>query len=1115
MKPIYQNSLFWFFFVLSSLCAAGISYHYFPQSTPIIHLNLQMNREQAITSAKQIAQQFNLGPLQSWYAATFAIDEEVKTFIELEGGGKDKLVTIMKEKFYQPYRWIIRSFKPFDQHQLFISFTPEGKPYNFKEIISEETNRINVSAKEAQKIAEKFVQKDPWNIDLSAYSLVETSQETVPSGRIDHAFTYERTNQKIGEGFYRLRVMVSGNQVSELNHSIKIPDTFTRRYTRMRSTNDTIAYAANVLIIIIYLLIFCLIGLFYLYKKRWLIWDKPLLWGFFLATLMMLNIPNSLPLQWMNYNTAHSPIGFLIPLMLSALYTLLFLTPIFGFVFMAAESLTRKAFPNQLQFWKLLNPSFASTYSVLGYTISGYLLVPFFFCYTVFFYIATRYFFGWWTPSSSLFEPNILATYIPWLKAISHSFLAGFLEECLFRAIPLATFALIGQRYGKKKLMLTIGFIIQAIIFGAAHANYPAQPAYARLVELLTDSAAFGTLYIYFGLLPAIITHFVYDVVWFALPIFVSTAPGAFLNKIIIIFITALPLFFVIISRFIYGSWHVYSPSMLNAAWQPIKQEEKKEPIFFKSQPITSSPLKSSLLIICSLIGFIIWGLFTPFTSNSPAFTIDRTDAEKTALLTLAKKIPNVYDWYPITTAVTSYESPDAIKFQHLFIWQEGNEFIYKKLLANYLLSPAWITRFVKFNAPLEKGSEEYLITIYPDGNFYRFTHILPENESRKSLLQNEAQLLARTKILDQYKLKPEQLELISIISQKYPNRLDWTITFRDTDYPLGKGEGRIIVIIGGNEVTDIFRKTHVPELWERQQANKDLYLNIIRKIATLILFILLVIGAWLILIQIRHLPIKLFLILFFSIGTIFLFELYNSWPEIIFRFNTSQPFFDQLFRSFSISAIMLIVRAAIIALFFSFTLNLPIQYFQKNFLNSIINGVSVGSLCMALYAMINKFIPSLEPFWTNLTPIRFIYPLIAGVDNNLLNYITLSISVFIIFYVLAQYTHYGTHYIKTVFFIFFICATVASILMEQNLSFMIWATLLYGTFFMGAYYQIFRFDFAAIPIFTATIISLNNIQELLLKGFPTSLFVNLLASFMIVGSGILWGYLVYKKNAA
>jgi membrane protease YdiL (CAAX protease family) len=117
----------------------------------------------------------------------------------------------------------------------------------------------------------------------------------------------------------------------------------------------------------------------------------------------------------------------------------------------------------------------------------------------------------------------MFANYLPSLSALAQALQAGFWEECLFRAIPLATAAIIGERLGKRRAFIAAAMILQALVFAAGHAGYANQPAYARVVELIIPSFAFGTLYLLFGLLPGIVLHFAYDTVWMALPLFVSS----------------------------------------------------------------------------------------------------------------------------------------------------------------------------------------------------------------------------------------------------------------------------------------------------------------------------------------------------------------------------------------------------------------------------------------------------------------------------------------------------------------------------------------------------------------------------------------------------------------
>ena len=116
---------------------------------------------------------------------------------------------------------------------------------------------------------------------------------------------------------------------------------------------------------------------------------------------------------------------------------------------------------------------------------------------------------------------------------------------------------------------------MQAIIFGAGHAPYPNQPAYARPVELIIPSIGFGLLYLYFGLLPGIILHFTFDVVWFALPIFLAKAPGIWFQQVMVVALTLVPLWIVLWRRMQVGRWTELSPADLNAAWTPPPARER------------------------------------------------------------------------------------------------------------------------------------------------------------------------------------------------------------------------------------------------------------------------------------------------------------------------------------------------------------------------------------------------------------------------------------------------------------------------------------------------------------------------------------------------------------
>src|ERR1700694_2685132 len=106
----------------------------------------------------------------------------------------------------------------------------------------------------------------------------------------------------------------------------------------------------------------------------------------------------------------------------------------------------------------------------------------------------TNRYLGWWQPSEALTDPNVLGSALPALAPIGMALQAGFMEECLVRAVPLSSVALIGRRFGHRSLLIALALVLQAIVFGAAHANYPGFPAYSRLVELVISAFLLGRI---------------------------------------------------------------------------------------------------------------------------------------------------------------------------------------------------------------------------------------------------------------------------------------------------------------------------------------------------------------------------------------------------------------------------------------------------------------------------------------------------------------------------------------------------------------------------------------------------------------------------------------------
>src|SRR5215471_8844252 len=776
-----RRPLFWIAFAALSVAAAIFTFKNFSTAFPLVSINLKMDRPDALRMARSLAEK-NVWPSKGFdEAAEFAANQEVQNFIELEGGGKPELRRIVQEKIFSPFTWRVRHFKEGDAHETLIRFTPEGEPYGFVVKLPNQEKGADKPVEEARRIAEETARSD-WKIDFTNYSLVESSKDLRPGGRADHTFVYERQDERVGEGRYRLRLVVGGDKLTELTHFVQIPEAFTRRYEQMRSANDAINAASSVAVFALYILGFCGIGLFFMVRRHWVLWRQPAVWAVFIALLMGLQQLNSWPLLWMHYDTAVPASGFAIRQFMAALGIFGAFGVLLTISFMAAETLSRRAFPRHVQLWKVWTRPVAASREIFGQTLTGYMLVAPFFAYEIVLYFFAQGKLRWWTPSDTLVNPDMFANYIPSLSAISQAAQAGFWEECLFRAVPLATAALIGDKFGKRRAFIAGGMILQALVFASGHAGYANQPAYARVVELIIPSFAFGTLYLLFGLLPGIVLHFAYDTAWMALPLFVSSGTRAHIEQVIVILAVLVPMWVLILNRVRSGKWNEVPGSELNGGWHPPEVPAslpQEVPVAARS---SISPMVLRALPIAGLLGLVAWIFASPFRTDTPPLRINRADAEMRGRQALADRNIQLDSSWTLLGRVE-----DQPGEANRFVWQRGGREVYRRLLGVYVTPPGWALRFARFKGDVAERAEEYHVYLDGGGHVLRVSHGLPEARPGKNLSQDEARMLALPAVADASHFKE-----ISAETSKKPARTDWTFVFKDTlDYGLPEGEAR------------------------------------------------------------------------------------------------------------------------------------------------------------------------------------------------------------------------------------------------------------------------------------------------------------------------------------
>ncbi len=996
-------------------------------------------------------------------AVGFFSDSEFQNYVELKAGGKPSFERIIKGKDYKPYYWYIRHFLPGEARELTVRFTPTGEFLGFIEKIPEDEDIPSLSREEAQFLADSLA-VHKWQVPLQLYTLIEAAKDQKPNSRIDHTFTYERKEFKVGEALFRMKLVVSGNRLTTLDPMVKLPETFTKEFEEMRSFNMTLSTLASALMAIFYgfALIYWLVVLL---RKKTLLWKPAIRWAVIIFVLMFFAQLNYFSFYWFGYQTSASVSSFVVQQIIMMLIQALMLGLLAVITFTIAEAITREAFPEKVQFWKVFDRDTAPTKSVLGMVVGGYLVVPLFLAYVVGFYIYSSSRWGWWYPSSTLSDPNILGSFFPWISAIGQALQAGFWEEAMFRALPLATMAIIGTKLKKRGLFIVIGLIIQALIFSGAHASYAQQPYYFRLVELMIPSLAFAFLYLKIGLLPAVIMHFAYDAFLMNLSSFLTKAPGLVWDRIIFIIVFLIPLIIVLwrkvqsskddsadnafslkfINMFFKG-WKEVPESSLNRSFalEDTPDETSESMIVADAEtdieagedildvagsatsPVSSKKVVSqsriiwyafTLMILMLLIGSSMFRIWDSETENGKSISRYRYRSHLQIRFDEAQKIADqaVIDMRG-EALPPQYESFPSVFYSSMreryHVLRRSGLAVYCNLLDKYIFNSGWEFMYKRFDGSLEERLEIYRVRIRKDGSLVSVQKEISEEIETESFDEASARELAQ----DYIKLNSPDLysSLKEVLAQptKLTKRTDWLFTWQDeSQNKLSDAQARINVRITGKQVSGFDYYIFIPE--EQSRILSSSY----QKASTLltsasVMYILFILSAvifgfvkW----SRKELSLALFFKVFIVMILVGIAQILNNWKLIISDFSTVEPYSNQLVVIVIGLTMKLLFLYGAIALIFSWGLN---WIKSKSCIELRDNpgqiGILFGFVACFTTLMSTKVIPGML-ILPDLSPALTPIPLLAVLEKGLSDLLLKSGLLFFLWYLIDKITGHGT----------------------------------------------------------------------------------------------------------
>jgi CAAX prenyl protease-like protein len=847
------------------------------------------------------------------------------------------------------------------------------------------------------------------------------------------------------------------------------------------------------------------VGMFFMMRKRYVLWKHAAVWGVAVGGLQTLASLNEFPLIWMSYDTAIPRSTFLAQQLALLGAGFVGFSVFFGLSFMAAETLSRRAFGHQPQLWRVWAKEPGASIQILGRTVGGYLLVSVFFAYDVLLYLVMTRVFGWWSPAEALIHPDVLATYAPWLSAIANSFQAGFWEEALFRAVPIAGAALIGDRFGKRNLFIVLGFVVQAIIFGAGHAPYPNQPAYARPVELIIPSIGFGLLYLYFGLLPGIILHFTFDVVWFALPIFLAKAPGIWFQQLMVVLLTLVPLWIVLWRRVQVGRWTALSPSELNAPWTPPAPRERAPGAAPVPQQHLPGGARTAWLALGLVgLGVLAGGLARQKESPYGSLPLTRDRAETAARQELQKRGVTLPPKWRVMGV-----PDDASGGPHQFVFETAGEARWRALLGVYLPKPRWRVRAATFSGDVVDRAEEWQMYVTPAGEIKNVRHVLPEGRAGASLEESVARQRALAAVKERLGLDAAQIKEVSAKPQKQKARMDWKLTYTDTTIAaLPRGEPRIDVDLAGEEVASVARYIYVPEEWEREQRAASTR-NIIIQIAISVVFggllLAAAIGGMIKWSRGQYAP-RIFLAATALVLANSVIDLANSWPSLLGALSTSAPLEIQLIGVAAVGLIGLTILGAMIGLAIG---SLPHRLAGLGRMpdgDAVRLGVAVGLFGAAAGAGASALRTPAWAKFPSVGALGSVVPILAEAIDPITGFLTrlavVGATLLMIDRMTCSWTRRRAAGLGTLAVIGFLSVGVPS--SGHATGWALAGALIAGAL-MAAYATLLRFDITLVPIALGTMMAAGILARGLQRPFPGALAGSLAAAVLLALVAYWW----------
>ena len=805
---------------------------------PIVNINFKVNRAEAEKTAESYLEKLGYSVNGYENSTIFSLNNNTKEFLEKKLP-QEEANKLMGKKIPVWY-WKVRFFKYREKEEFEVLVEPAGKVIGFTHVISDDEPADKMSMNEGEIKALMFLKQQ--GVDTLNLDKVDRLGNPLKN-RTDRTYTFQEKDLNINEAKLYFRVEFQGNKPGSYSTYLHIPQKVLLEWKNEDKKGDMLVNIANFLVFMM------LLGLVVFINRHGIRfhWKFAGVLTAALVVVVLLEQINSLSLIKAGYSTNMDKGNFWSGVWIS----IIIMAVLYGVISFFTGSLgtaLQEGGEEKERPILLLGGHRIPLNIFIGYAVAFIILG-----YDVLFYLLGKHI-GVWTPLDISYD-NILSTPLPWVNALFIGFSAAVLEELFFRmcsisfllkwlsSIPL---------FKKFRLDYIIALTVPAVLWAALHCNYPQEPFYIRAVELTFVGIFLGFIYLKYGILSTIVSHYCLNAVYGSSLLIKSQNPYFVISGFITVGLMLIPAIAAFLMR----------DKLAQMEKEALKEErelkEYREARYMEREaqlqnfelmketsgdvsisyttiepapeiPTYKLSFKMKIILVILALAGILGGLFikSPHLGENEKFTKTAFEIKSIARQFLKDRGVDL-SGSSISAKVVEYPESDESRYISRELGIEKASDLMKKYLPGFI----WVV-----DVNFDGKNESYRLAVLPDGKVFTYFHRVTD-EWGKSALSREQAKEAALKYLKQF---PGNFEYTEYEEKSHENRTDYTFIFREKSGDVKDAILNARILVQGDEPQWFSKSYEIPDSFTRKQEErgiKDTISLIILAITALAFFI-------------------------------------------------------------------------------------------------------------------------------------------------------------------------------------------------------------------------------------------------------------------------------------